>query len=152
MRSFCVRSLVIGLALNCSVVASSLAADISVIMDEARLVRMPDRVATIVIGNPAVADAIVQSSGWMVITGKSHGMTNIVALDRGGSILMEKSIEVQSPRDVVVVYRGVERNTYSCAPNCERRLTLGDNSNYFNDLASEIGARNGLAMGTAQAR
>jgi Pilus formation protein N terminal region len=152
MRSFCVRSLVFGLALSCSVATSSQAADISVIMDEARLVRTPDRVATVVIGNPAIADAIVQSSGWMVITGKSYGMTNIVALDRSGSILMEKSIEVQSPRDVVVVYRGVDRNTYSCKPDCERRFTLGDVPAYFNGIASEIAARNGLATGTAQAR
>jgi hypothetical protein len=152
MRSFCVRSLAFGLALSCGVVTSSLAADISVTMDEARLVRMPDRAATIIIGNPAIADAIVQSSGWMVITGKSHGMTNIVALDRGGSILLEKSIEVQSPREVVVVYRGTDRNTYSCSPDCERRLTLGDNSSYFNELAAEIATRNGLALGTAQSR
>jgi len=152
MRSFCVRSLAFGLALNCGVATSSLGADISVIMDEARLVRMPDRAATIIIGNPAIADAIVQSSGWMVITGKSHGMTNIVALDRGGSILLEKSIEVQSPREVVVVYRGADRNTYSCSPDCERRLTLGDNPGYFNALAAEIAARNGLASGTAQSR
>jgi hypothetical protein len=152
MRSFYVRSLAFGLALNCGVAASSLGADISVIMDEARLVRMPDRAATIIIGNPAIADAIVQSSGWMVITGKSHGMTNIVALDRGGSILIEKSIEVQSPRQVVVVYRGADRNTYSCSPDCERRLTLGDNLAYFNEVATEIAARNGLASGTAQSR
>ena len=151
MRWLCVRAFVFGLLLS-SGVASSQAADINVNMDEARLVRMPDRAATIVIGNPAVADAIVQSSGWMVLTGKSYGMTNIVALDRAGAILMEKTVEVQSPRDVVVVYRGVERNTYSCSPDCERRLTLGDSNNYFSDLAARIAARNGLAAGTAQTR
>ena len=84
------------------------------------------RVATIVVGNPVIADAAVQSGGWMVITGKGYGMTNIVALDRSGAVLMEKTIEVQGPQNVVVVYRGVERETYSCTPVCERRLTLGD--------------------------
>jgi Flp pilus assembly secretin CpaC len=151
MRCSYVSSFVFGVVLWSSV-ASSQAADIGITMDEARLVRMPDRVATIVIGNPAIADAIVQSSGWMVITGKSYGMTNIVALDRAGSILMEKTIEVQTPRDVVVVYRGIERNTYACSPDCGPRLTLGDNNGYFTGLAGAITARNGLAAGTAQAR
>jgi hypothetical protein len=152
MRWSCVRAFVFGLALSSSVATSLQAADINVTMDEARLVRMPDRVATIVIGNPAIADAIVQSSGWMVVTAKSYGVTNIVALDRGGSILMEKTIEVQSPREVVIVYRGVDRNTYACSPDCERRLTLGDSNAYLNEVAGGIAARNGLALGSAQAR
>ena len=63
----------------------------------------------------------------MVITAKSYGVTNLVALDRTGATLMEQSIQVVGPSDpVVVVYRGVDRETYSCAPNCERRITLGD--------------------------
>ena len=71
--------------------------------------KLPDRVATIVIGNPVIADAAVQAGGWMVITGKGYGTTNIIALDRSGAVLMEKTVEVQGPRNVVVVYKGVER-------------------------------------------
>jgi Flp pilus assembly secretin CpaC len=123
-----------------------------VILDEARLIKMPDRVSTIVIGNPAIADAIVQASGWMVLTGKSQGATNVVALDRSGAILMEKTVEVQGSRDVVVVYRGAERNSYSCTPDCDRRLTLGDSDSFFNLTAGQITARNGLAAGAAQTR
>lgn len=152
MRFSCVRSLVFGLALACSVLEHAKAADINVILDEARLVKMPDRVSTIVIGNPAIADAIVQASGWMVLTGKSQGATNVVALDRSGAILMEKTVEVQGSREVVVVYRGVERNSYSCTPDCDRRLTLGDSESFFNLTAGQIGARNGLAAGAAQTR
>ena len=49
---------------------------------------------------------------------------------------MDKSIEVQGPRaDVVVVYRGIERETYSCTPNCERRITLGDGNVFFEPIA-----------------
>jgi hypothetical protein len=152
MRWSGVRSLVLGLVLACSVLAHARAADISVILDEARLIKMPDRVSTIVIGNPSIADAIVQASGWMVLTGKSQGTTNVVALDRSGAILMEKSVEVQGSRDLVVVYRGVERNSYSCTPNCDRRLTLGDSQPFFDATAGQITARNGLAAGAAQTR
>ena len=93
----------------CGPFGAARAADINVILDQAKLVKLPDRVATIVIGNPVIADAAVQSGGWMVITGKGYGTTNIIALDRSGAMLMEKTVEVQGPQNVVVVYRGVER-------------------------------------------
>ena len=85
------------------------AADITVTLDQAKLVKLPERVSTIVIGNPLIADASVQAGGLMVVTGKGYGITNLIALDRTGSVLMEKLVEVEGPGgDVVVVYRGVE--------------------------------------------
>src|SRR6266704_2886145 len=81
------------------------AADIGVTLDQARLVKLPERVTTIVVGNPLIADAAVQSGGLMVITGKGYGATNLIALDRSGAVLMERVIDVRGPReDVVVVY------------------------------------------------
>ena len=55
------------------------------------------------IGNPLIADAALQPGGLMVITGKGYGTTNIIVLDRAGAVLMEKTIEVQGPREHVVV-------------------------------------------------
>jgi Flp pilus assembly secretin CpaC len=127
------------------------AADITVTLDQAKLVKLPERVSTIVIGNPLIADASVQAGGLMVVTGKGYGITNLIALDRTGSVLMEKLVEVEGPGgDVVVVYRGVERETYSCTPNCERRITLGDNPAYFDVAIGQTGARNGAAQGITQ--
>jgi hypothetical protein len=109
---------------------------------------LPDKVATIVIGNPMIADASLQPGGIMVITGKGYGTTNVVVLDRAGAVLMEKSIEVQGPRaHVVVMYRGIERETYSCTPVCERRIMVGDSGVYFDTVVSQAGSRNGLASG-----
>ena len=128
------------------------AADINVILDQARLLKLPDRVATVVIGNPAIADATVQTGGWMVITGKGYGVTNIVALDRSGAVLLEQTVEVQGPRAAVVtVYKGIDRESYSCAPDCERRLTLGDGSAFFDATAGQITARNALSAAAAAA-
>jgi hypothetical protein len=99
-----------------------------------------------------IADAAVQSGGWMVITGKGYGLTNIVALDRAGAILMERTVEVQAPKNVVVVYRGVDRDTLSCTPECSRQLALGDGNAFFEATAAQITARNTLAAGAAPAR
>jgi hypothetical protein len=67
-----------------------------------------------------------------VVTGKSYGVTNLIALDRDGRTLMQNDIQVEGAKDtIVVVYRGIDRESYSCTPNCERRITLGDTPAYF---------------------
>ena len=121
---------------------------ITINLDQAHVFRLPERVATIVIGNPMIADATLQSGGVLVVTGKGFGSTNLLALDRTGSVLMNSTVEVLGPgtNDIVVVYKGVERETYSCTSNCERRITLGDSPAYFNANLAESGARNGQAQ------
>jgi len=134
------------------------AADIGVTIDQARLVKLPERVSTLVIGNPLIADAAVQAGGLMVITGKGYGVTNIIALDRGGVVLMEKTIEVVPPRDeLLVVYRGTLRETYTCSPTCESRIMPGDGmprdpEKYFDTIIGQTTNRSGLAQGNAPAK
>uniref|UniRef100_UPI001954A29A pilus assembly protein N-terminal domain-containing protein n=1 Tax=Proteus mirabilis TaxID=584 RepID=UPI001954A29A len=83
---------------------------LTVTMDQARIVRLPPRVSTLVIGNPLIADATVQTGGLMVLTGKGIGSTNLIALDARGEQLMAVQIRVRPQNDAVVqVYRGVER-------------------------------------------
>ena len=119
---------------------------VDVELDQATILRLPDRVATLVIGNPLIADASIQPGGLMVLTGKGYGSTNLVALDRNGAVLMSRSILVTGAKDhVVVVYRGVARESYSCAPTCERRITLGDSPEYFDASLSQSGARSSNA-------
>jgi Flp pilus assembly secretin CpaC len=119
---------------------------LSVTLDQATLLKLPDKVATIVVGNPLIADIAVQSGGLVVVTGKGYGSTNLIVLDRTGSVLMERSIVVRGPNgQTVSVYRGVERETYSCTPDCERRITLGDSANYFAQTMTQSDVRSGQA-------
>lgn len=121
---------------------ASWAADINVVLDRAKLMKLPDRVGTVVVGNPLIADVSIQPGGQVVVTGKGYGTTNLIALDRSGNVLLEQTVEVQGPReDVVVVYRGVERESYSCTPICERRITLGDNPAFFDATLTQSGSR-----------
>jgi hypothetical protein len=122
---------------------------LTVTLDQATLLKLPEKVATIVIGNPLIADVTVQAGGMVVVTGKGYGITNLIALDRTGVTLVEKNILAQGARDrVVVVYRGVERESYSCTPSCERRITLGDTSPFFDTTLGQV-SRNGQAAGGA---
>jgi hypothetical protein len=145
-----------GIAAVCALAAmlpvAAVAADtIDVILDQAQIVQLPDRVGTIVVGNPLIADVTVQSGGLMVVTGKGYGRTNVIALDHRGGVLLDKAIQVQGPYNVVVIYRGVDRESYSCAPKCERRITLGDTPTYFDSTLNQTGNRNGQATGTGTA-
>ena len=90
----------------------------------------------------------MQPGGVAVITAKSYGATNLVALDRNGATLFDHSILVVGPADkVVVVYRGIDRETYSCMPNCERRITIGDTAGYFTANLGQLGAFSAQAQG-----
>src|SRR3982751_4875595 len=125
---------------------------LNVVLDQASLMKLPDKVATIVVGNPMIADVAVQSGGLVVVTGKGFGATNLIALDRAGTVLMERSIVVRGPTGPnVQVYRGTNRETYSCTPDCERRITLGDSVDYFSATIGQSDARNGAASSGAAA-
>ena len=133
-------------------VPAAQADNVTVNVDQAQVMKLPERVATVVIGNPLNADVTLQSGGVLVITGKGYGTTNMLALDRQGSVVMNKTVEVlgDSGSNLVVVYKGAERETYSCAPDCEHRITLGDSQGYFNTTLSQSGARTGQAQSGAQ--
>jgi Flp pilus assembly secretin CpaC len=123
---------------------------IAVNMDQAKVIKLPDHVATLVVGNPLIADVTLQSGGMMVVTGKGYGATNVIAMDRGGDKLFESVIQVEGPTDkVVTVYRGAERESYSCMPICERRVTLGDSDSYFKAAIGQAGTLTSQASGAA---
>jgi len=146
---------VLTVALLCLPAASMAAPDrdrIAVNVDQAKLVRLPGRVATIVVGNPLIADVTLQTGGVVVVTGKGYGATNFIAMDRGGEVLVDRVIQVEGPTDqLVTVYRGVERESYSCMPICQRRVTLGDGETYFKSAIDQAGSLNSQASGTAAA-
>jgi Flp pilus assembly secretin CpaC len=113
---------------------------------------MPAKVATIIVGNPLIADVTLQSGGIVVVTGKGYGATNFIAMDRSGDVLVDRQIQVEGPTErLVTVYRGVERESYSCAPICQRRITLGDGEDYFKAAINQAGSLSSQASGAAAA-
>jgi hypothetical protein len=119
---------------------------IVVVLDQAKVMQLPERSTTVVIGNPLIADLSIEQGGLAVITGKGYGATNLIVMDKGGAVLLEKTIEVTVPdQETVVVYRGVDRETYSCTPDCSRRMTLGDSPDYFDKTLAQVATRNAQA-------
>src|ERR1700742_1646650 len=70
---------------------------IAVSVDQAKLVKLPTGIATIVVGNPLIADVTLQTGGVVVVTGKGYGATNFIALDRAGQVLVDRQIQVEGP-------------------------------------------------------
>jgi Flp pilus assembly secretin CpaC len=125
---------------------------IAVYVDQAKLIKIPAKASTIVIGNPLIADVALQSGGIVVVTGKGYGATNFIAMDRDGDVLVDRQIQVEGPTDqLVTIYRGDERETYSCMPICQRRITLGDSKDYFRLSIDQAGSLSSQASGSAAA-
>src|SRR3981081_2888070 len=121
---------------------------IAVNMDQAKLIRLPERAATIVVGNPLIADITLQPGGIIIVTAKSYGATNFVAMDRNGEVLLARIILVESAADpIVTVHRGIERESYSCMPVCQPRITLGDSERFFKSTLDQAGALSGSGAG-----
>lgn len=117
---------------------------IAVAVDQASLVKLPERASTVVVGNPLIADVSLQPGGMAVVTGKGYGATNVLALDRTGAVILDRIVNVSSPSDrIMTVYRGVERESYVCAPDCQRRVMLGDGPTYFKATLEQNTVLNG---------
>ncbi|MBB6413623.1 MULTISPECIES: pilus assembly protein N-terminal domain-containing protein [Mesorhizobium] len=104
-----------------SFVAPAMAgAGIEVTMNQAKIVKLSRPADTIVVGNPAIADASVQDASTIVLTGKGFGVTNLVVLDTDGSPIVDEQVTVvRQAASSVRIYRRAEIQTMSCTPYCE---------------------------------
>ena len=102
------------------IVPAKAGAGIEVTMNQAKIVKLTRAADTIVVGNPAIADAAVQDASTIVLTGKGFGVTNLVVLDQEGSPIVDEQVTVvRQDASSVRIYRRAEVQTMSCTPYCE---------------------------------
>jgi hypothetical protein len=140
------RRVVIAAALSCSgVVAFSVdagAADLVVRYDQSQLIRLPRPVSDVIIGNPSIADVTVQGGNLLVVTGKTFGITNIIALDAQRNVIQDQRVVVEAEdRRTLVVHKGSLRETYTCSPTCMPTIVVGDNPAFFDVVAKAAQSR-----------
>lgn len=93
---------------------------IEVTMNQATVLKLPRAADTVIVGNPEIADASVQDSSTLVLTGKGFGVTNLVVLDASGAPILDDQITVaRSTASSVRIYRRAAIQTLSCTPYCE---------------------------------
>ncbi|MCF6302066.1 MAG: pilus assembly protein N-terminal domain-containing protein [Devosiaceae bacterium] len=104
---------------------------VTVNVNMARILRIGSPAATVIIGNPGVADVTIQDPQTLVLTGRSFGHTNLIVLDGVGNPIADLVIKVVgSQRGFITVYQGSSRTTLACAPNCQPVIMLGDDIDY----------------------
>lgn len=115
---------------------SARASDLFVKYDQSQLLRLPRPVSDIIIGNPSIADVSVQAGTLLVITGKSFGITNIIALDADRNVIQDQRVIVQRDEvKIVNLQKGAKRESYNCSPQCNPTVTVGDDVAYFEQTA-----------------
>jgi len=110
---------------------------ISVKVNMARILRISAPAATVIIGNPGVADITIQDPQTLVLTGRSYGSTNLIILDAAGNPVADTIVSVvQGQSDLLTVYMGTNRTTMACEPICQPTIMLGDDNTYASSAAS----------------
>ncbi len=129
--------------------AAALANDtVDVTIDFAKILKLDRAADTIIIGNPSIADASVNDEQTLVLTGKSAGTTNLIALDVKGAEIINTTLRVSSDiRQLTTVFYGPQRQTFSCAPVCEQVISVGDDPTKFDHAKEQIQTRQQFAAG-----
>ena len=127
------------------------AAGVSVAMDEVRTVTFPKSVATIYVGNPAIADINMIDSRHAFVLGKGYGNTNMLALDQDGKQVSNTHISVMAREDATItLQRGGSRVTYSCTSHqCEATPQPGDGKDVFDSTSNQINQHQATARTAA---
>ena len=120
------------------------------VVDQARLVKIPAGTETLIIGNPTIADVtLLKQNNIMILTPRAFGETNFIALDGQGNAVAQSLIRVVNGTDAVIVQRGMNRESYSCAPRCQPTERLGDDEGYLGKVSAQVQAHTNRLSGQA---
>ncbi len=112
---------------------------LTVEMDQSQLITVNSDAGSIVVGNPSIADASLNGHQ-VFIHGHSFGETNLMIFDTAGNKLVDFDVTVNhNTSNQLTVFlgsgtAGPSRYTYSCAPNCEANMMVGDNVDFTKNV------------------
>lgn len=130
---------ILGIAMTTATFAAESQSEVSVMMNMARILRLPSAASTVVIGNPVIADATIQDPRTLVLTGRGYGSTNLIALDAVGNPIADIIVNVSAGgSNLVTVYQGSIKTSVSCAPNCQPMALGGDHPDYVKDVVDSM--------------
>ena len=120
-------------------------------LNKTEIVRLPGAAASVVIGNPKIADVTVQSSDLLFVVGRGYGETNLIILDANGNTMMDADLQVINslPNTGVRLFNGTQRETYSCIPHCGPSPVLGDDPDFIGNNTSQEDQLNTFPAQTA---
>ena len=115
--------------------------------DQTQLLALSGTPATVVVGNPSIADVTIQGNE-VFLHGRAFGTTNIIIMDAAGARLSDFEVTVMKDGSHdVAVYKAGSRFSYVCAPDCEATFHVGDNGPFFGMVTEEAKQKVNLATG-----
>ena len=106
------------------------AGDFWVNTQHSRLYTSDQAIASVVIGDPSVADITVKSNTEVMIFGRSPGATNLTLFGPDGELINVLEISVRNTSaNRVLLQSGSFRYSFNCTDICEQTPTIGDGSN-----------------------
>jgi Pilus formation protein N terminal region len=127
---------------------------VALALDEVRTLTFKNPIATVYVGNPAIADVTMIDARHAFVQGKGYGRTNIVALDRENTQVFNTHVSVAGGEGggTVTLNRGAQRITLTCAGGrCEPTPTPGDDQKAYDTENGQVSSHQNAARGMASA-
>ena len=110
-----------GLVLTASAVplGAASAQSLNVEIDRSARVALTGSAASVIVGNPDIADVTVVDANTLFVTGKGYGVTEVIAVDGVGRTIFQGEIVVTGgSTGSVRVWRGARATEMACAASC----------------------------------
>jgi len=151
MRSSIAAAIAVASALTCGqafAAGHTRASGVAVPMDEVRTIAFAKPVATVYVGNPAIADINMIDARHAFVLGKSFGTTNIIALDNMGRTVSNTYVSVSgSNGGTVTLIKGATQTTLSCTGRiCQAAPLPGDA--HYSDVMGDVTRHQEMGVST----
>ncbi|MFN7107382.1 MAG: pilus assembly protein N-terminal domain-containing protein [Brevundimonas sp.] len=92
---------------------------LNVEIDRSARVQLRGAAASVIVGNPQIADVSMVDANTLFIVGKGYGVTEVVAVDGVGRTLFQREIVVTGgSTGSVRVWRGAQATEMTCGASC----------------------------------
>ncbi|VXC09056.1 pilus assembly protein N-terminal domain-containing protein [Brevundimonas sp. G8] len=92
---------------------------LNVEIDRSARVQLRGAAASVIVGNPQIADVSMVDANTLFIVGKGYGVTEVVAVDGVGRTLFQREIVVTGgSTGTVRVWRGAQATEMACGASC----------------------------------
>lgn len=102
---------------------------LSVEVDHVTRLNLSGSAASVIVGNPLIADVTVVDAHTLFVSGRSYGVTEVVVLDAAGRSIYQGEVVVSAPSaGQVRVWRGATVTDMACSATCApsaRNVTAG---------------------------
>lgn len=101
---------------------------LNVEIDRSARVQLRGTAASVIVGNPQIADVTVVDANTLFIVGKGYGVTEVVAVDGVGRTLFQREIVVTGgSTGSVRVWRGGQATEMACSSSCAPSIRANSN-------------------------